>query len=429
MEELKLLIEKRNTLKGEIKVPGDKSISHRAIVFSALATGSSEIDGFLLSDDCISTIDCLRKMNIGIEILPNQKVRVLGRGLHGLKQPASPLHTGRSGTALRLLSGIMIGQSFNSIIVRDEAAQRKPVGKVVRALKSMGGQIYGRDDGNLCPLTISAGNLRGNDFHIPLNDSQIKSPLLAASLYTDEITRITESAKSRDHTELLLSYLGADIEVDGLEITSRGADDLVAQKIFVPGDISLAAFFITAGLLVENSDIVVKDVGINPTRAGILEVYKQMGGNITLHNERTLNNEKVADIHIQSSSLQGVTIEGDLIPRLMDEIPVIAVAAACAKGRTVIKDCFGFKVKDGGKLKEIALELSKMGVSIQETEDGMVIEGGKPLRGTVIESYNDATIAMSMAVAGLVAEGETMLRKAQILDIVYPEFMGVLNSL
>lgn len=424
-----MLIEKRNCIRGEITVPGDKSISHRAIVFASLASGTSEIENFLLSDDCISTIDCLRKINVGIEILQNRKVKVIGAGLHGLKQPSTPLNTGRSGTALRLLSGIMVGQPFNSVISRDESAQRKPVSKIVRALKGLGANIYGRDDGNLCPLTIAPSSLKGTTYSLSLNDSQIKTPLLAASLYTDGQVVISESAKSRDHTELMLSYLGADIEVDGNDIICRKVNDLFAQKIFIPGDISLAAFFITAGLIVPNSELVIKDVGINPTRAGILKVYKKMGAKITLSNERLVGSEKIADITVKTSNLKGITIEGDMIPTLMDEIPIIAVAATCAQGTTTIKDCYGFKIKDSGRLSDLVVELAKIGACVKETEDGIIIEGGRPLRGTVIESHNNASLAMSMAIAGLVADGEMMLRKAQILDIVYPDFISVLNSI
>jgi 3-phosphoshikimate 1-carboxyvinyltransferase len=424
-----VLIEKRNSLKGEITVPGDKSISHRAIVLCSLAKGTSEIDGFLLSEDCISTIDCLRKMQVGIEIVSNNKIRVQGNGLRGLVQSSSSLNTGRSGTALRLILGMMSGQQFSSVITRNESAQRKPLGRIVKVLKQMGANISGRDDSNLCPLTVSPSSLKGGIFNLSSMDTHIKTPILTSALYAQGPTRVVEASKSRDHTELMLQHLGGNIEVNGLTITARGVDELYAQPIQVPGDISLAAYFITAGLIVPNSDITIKNVGINPTRTGILEVYKKMGGNISIQNERTVNNEKVADINVKTSNLKATIIEGDTIPTLLDEIPVIAVAASVAEGTTIFKNLRGYKIKESGKLKMLAIELSKMGAVIEETSDGIVVEGGKKLRGTVIESNNDYTIALSTSVAGLVAENETMVRKAQILDIIYPEYIDVLNSL
>lgn len=424
-----MLIEKRDSLKGEITVPGDKSISHRAIVLCSLAKGISEIDGFLLSEDCISTIDCLRKMHVGIEIQANNRIKIQGNGLRGLKQPTTPLNTGRSGTALRLILGVMSGQSFNSVITRDETSQRKPLGRIVKVLRQMGAHISGRDDSNLCPLTITPSKLKGVSFNLSTTDTQIKTPILTAALYTEGATTVVETAKSRDHTELMLSYLGAKVVVDGLNVTVHGVDELIAQKIEIPGDISMAAYFITAGLIVPNSDITIRNVGINPTRTGILEVYRKMGAKIEISNEKVLNNEKVADIRVRTSSLKGTIIEGDMIPTLLDEIPVIAVAAAMAKGTTEFKDLIGYKIKDSGKIKALTIELAKMGASIQETETGLIIHGGKPLKGTVIECANDHTIALAASVAGLVAEGETMIRKAQILDIVYPDYIDVLNTL
>lgn len=429
MEEIDVLIEKRTSLKGEITVPGDKSISHRAIVLCSLAKGTSEIDGFLLSEDCISTIDCLRKMQVGIEIGANTKLKIQGKGLRGLTPPSSALNVGRSGTALRLILGMMSGQSFSSVITRHDSAQRRPLGRIVKVLKQMGARISGRDDSNLCPLTIAPSTLKGGSFHITAMDNQIKTPLLTSALYSTGPTHILESTKSRDHTERMLQHLGGKIEIDNLSITSHPVDELYAQRITIPGDISLAAYFITAGLIVPNADLTIRNVGINPTRTGIFEVYKKMGANISLLNERVVNNEPVADIHVRTSSLKGTEIEGDIVPTLLDEIPVIAVAACMAEGTTTFKNLRGFKVKDSGKIRMVATQLAKMGASIQETPDGLIVEGGKQLRGTVIDSANDYTVALATSVAGLVAENETMIRKAQILDIVYPEYVNVLNSL
>ncbi|HEX3028980.1 MAG TPA: 3-phosphoshikimate 1-carboxyvinyltransferase [Clostridia bacterium] len=423
-----MLIEQRNSLKGEIHVPGDKSISHRAIMFGAIAKGTTEIDGFLMGEDCLATIDCFRKMQVGIEILPNNKVKVHGKGLYGLKPPTSSLNSGKAGTTLRLLMGVLSGQPFNSIITRDESSQKKPVGKVVKPLRQMGATVNGKDDGNLCPLTISPSKLKGITYELSPFETYVKSPILIAGLYAQDETTVIEAIKSRDHTELMLSFFGADIKVNGLAVSNHRIEELFSQHIEVPGDISIASYFITAGLLVPNSDITIKNVGINPTRTGILDVYKSMGAKIDILNERTVSNEKVADIHVSTSTLSPATIGGDIIPRLIDEIPVIAVAAAMANGTTTIKDLKGFKIKES-RIKALTKELLKMGANVRETEDGMIIEGGKPLRGTVIESYGDPSIAMSMSIAGLFAEGETMIRKSQVVDIAFPEFLPILNKL
>lgn len=424
-----MLIEQRDSLRGEITVPGDKSISHRAILLGSLAKGTTEISGFRMGEDCLSTIDCFRKMHVGIEIVADNKIKVHGNGLYGLKAPSSALNAGRSGTALRLLLGVLASQPFNSVLTRNEASIRKPVGKVVKPLRDMGAIINGRDDGNLCPLAIFPSKLNGQVHRLSLKDTSIKSPLLLAGLYAEGDTKVIEAVKSRDHTELMLNYFGADINVNGLEVTVRNVENLYAQNIEVPGDISIASYFITAGLIAPNSDIVIKNVGVNPTRTGIIDVYRSMGAKIEMLNERTVSNEKVADIRVVSSQLKATTIEGELIPRLIDEIPIIAVAATIANGETKINNLKGFKLKDSGKIKMLATELSKLGAHVQETDDGMIIEGGKLLTGTVVEGYNHPAITMALCIAGLVAEGETMIRKTQILDIAYPEFISVLNKL
>ncbi|MEN8907319.1 MAG: 3-phosphoshikimate 1-carboxyvinyltransferase [Clostridiales bacterium] len=425
-----MLIEQRDSLIGEINVPGDKSISHRAIVFASIAKGLTEIEGLLIGEDCLRTIDCFRKMNVSIDILSNNKVHVHGNGLFGLKPPTSILNTGRSGTSLRLILGILSGQSFNSSITRQESVIKKPVGRVVYSLKKMGASISGKDHGKYCPLQVSPSTLNGITEELHPYDTHIKSPLLLAGLYANGKTKVFEVAKSRDHSELMLNYFGANIKVDGLSVTSNPVENLYGQKIIVPGDISMAAFFITAGILTENSCITIKNVGINPTRTGILDVYKSMGANIELLNEHDLSNEKVADIKVSSSSLKGTIVKGEMIPTLFDEIPVIAVAATMAKGTTEIKNLKGFKIKTSGKLTSLVKELSKMGANIRETDDSLIIEGGiKPLKGTVVESSNDYSTAMALSVAGLIASKETMVRKAQIVDVVFPEFLSTLNSL
>lgn len=424
-----MLIEQRERLRGEINVPGDKSISQRAVLLGALAKGTTEIDNFLLGEDCISTIDCFRKMQIAIEILPDSKIKVQGKGLYGLKAPAAPLNTGKSGTAIRLLLGVLSGQPFTSAVIRDEALMKKPVGKVVNHLRQMGASITGRDDGNLCPLSVSPSKLRGVSFGLSPNDANIKSPLIIAGLYAEGDTSVTESIKSRDHTELMLNSFGADIGVSGLKVTSRMVENLYAQHITVPGDISIASYYITAGLLVPNSEIIIRGVGINPTRTGILDVYRSMGANIEMLEGRMLNNEIVADIRVTSSPLNAIRINGEQIPRLVDELPVIMVAAAFANGTTEILGLAENKLKDSNKLKSLSLELSKMGARIHETEDGLSIEGGRLLKGTVVESYNNSSIAMALSVAGVASEGETMIRKSQVVDAAFPGYFQLLNKL
>lgn len=424
-----MLVENRSTLRGELTVPGDKSISHRAIVTGALARGTTEIDNFLLSEDCISTIECFRKMQVGIEILQDNKVRVQGKGLYGLKAPASPLNTGRSGTAIRLLLGVLCGQSFPSNVVRNEYAMKKPVGKVVHYLRQMGAGISGKEDGNLCPLSITPSHLKGTELELSELETHIKSPLLFAGLYAEGDTIVREAAKSRDHTELMLNYFGADIKTDNLQVVSHSVENLYARHVSVPGDISIAAYFITAALLVTNSDIIIRNVGVNPTRTGFIDVLKSMGAKIEFLNERTISNEPVADIRAVSSSLSGTKIDRSLIPGLIDELLVIIVAAAFAQGTTEITGLSGFKIKESGKIKAISKELSKMGAKLPESEDGLLIEGKGALRGTIVDSDNNHSLAMALSVAGLAAEGETMIRKTQAVDIVYPEFYEILNKL
>lgn len=424
-----MLIESRSALRGEITVPSDKSISHRAVVAGALAGGTTEIDNFLLSEDCINTIECFRKMQIGIDILSNNKIRVNGRGLYGLKMPGSVLNAGRSGTAIRLLLGVLSAQQFSSNVTRHEDVIKKPVGTVVSYLQQMGANISGKDDGNLCPLAIMPAALKGTKFDLSSLETHIKSPLLLASLYAEGETTITDAVKSRNHTELMLNYFGADIKTDELQVISHRIENLYARHVSIPGDISMAAYFITAALLVPNSDILIKNVGVNPTRTQFIDVYRSMGAKIEYINPRTVNNEPIADVHIVASPLKGIKIDGQLVPCLLDELIIMIVAAAFAEGTTEITGLSGYKIKESGKIKAIAMELSKMGAKISETEDSLVIEGRESIRGTVVESRNNYSLAMALSVAGLAAEGETMIRKTQAVDIVYPEFYSTLNKL
>jgi len=424
-----VIIEQRKTLNGDITVPGDKSISHRAILIGSLAKGTTEIENFLLGEDCLSTIDCFRKMQTCIEILPGNKVRIQGKGLYGLKSPTSVLNTGKSGTSIRFLLGVLCGQTFTSTVIRDESAMKKPIDKVVAPLRQMGAIITGKGDGAYCPLSISPSILRGITLELTKLNTYIKSTILIAGLYANGKTSVIEAVKSRNHTELMLNCFGADIQINGLKATCHSVDNLYAQHVYIPGDISIASYFLTAGLLVEKSDVTIRDVGINPTRTGILEVYKLMGAKMEITNERTVSNERIADIHVQSSQLKAIKIEADMIPRLVDELPVIMVAATLAKGTTEITGLSGSKIKQSGRIKSLALELTKMGAHMHETDDGVIIEGGTPLKGTVVESYNNSSLAMALSVAGLVAENETMVRKSQVVDVAFPGFYELLNKL
>ena len=424
-----MVIEQKNVVKGEITVPGDKSISQRAIMVSALAQGISEIEGFLLSEDCLVTIECFRKLQVGIEIMHNNRLKIYGRGMHGLKPYQHPLNTGNSGTTIRLMLGILAGQKFNFILTGDDRAHKRPMGKVVKPLKVMGANIVGKEDGNYVPFLINGAKLHGITLDLPNSGTQLKSTLLFASLYAEGETVISERIKSRDHTELMLKNFGANIEVEGNKLKSMATEELYPQNIRIPGDLSCAAYFIAAGLMVPNSEIIVNNVGINPTRMGIFAILEKMGANIEITNTRLINNELVGDICAKSSELKAVTIEADEVARMIDEIPIMAVIASRANGTTIIKEAPEIMQKETNRIKAISLELAKMGAKITETPEGIIIEGGKSLKGTVVESYNDERIAMALAIAALVAEGETMIRKPQCVDVAFPEFFDILYKL
>ena len=423
-------IKKVKSLKGEITVPGDKSISHRSIMFGALAKGITEIDGFLDGEDCNSTIDAFRAMGVKIE-KNESRIKVYGNGLYGLKAPSSPLNCGNSGTTTRLISGILSGQSFESKLIGDDSLQSRPMKRVIDPLTKMGADISSEKGNNCVPLLIrpSANGLRGIAYESPVASAQVKSAILLAGLYAKGITSVTEPAVSRNHTELMLSAFGADITQAGKTSTVIPGNELTGQKITVPGDISSAAYFIAAGLLIPNSEILIRNVNINPTRAGILDVCDMMGANISYENVRTVSGEKVCDLFVSSSDLTGCTIEGDMIPTLIDEIPIIAVMAALAEGETIIKDAAELKVKESDRIQTVVSNLSAMGCDITATDDGMIIRGGAPLHGAKIKTHLDHRIAMAFAIAGLVAEGVTTLDHPECVSISYPTFFETLRSL
>ena len=421
-------ITKAKALRGEIRVPGDKSISHRSVMFGSIADGTTEITGFLDGADCRSTIGCFRAMGIDIS-QENDHVIVHGHGLHGLTAPSSMLDVGNSGTTTRLISGILAGQSFVSSLNGDESIQKRPMKRVIEPLSQMGAHIKSLRDNGCAPLEVGGGHLHGIDYVSPVASAQVKSCVLLAGLYADGCTSVTEPALSRNHTELMLRGFGADVTSNGLTATIRPGNNLSGQKIDVPADISSAAYFIAAGLICQNADLLIKNVNTNPTRAGIIKVAQDMGGNIELLNERTVSGEPVADIHVSTSSLQGIEIGGDIIPALIDELPVIAVMAAMASGTTTIRDAAELKVKESDRIATVTENLSAMGGNIIPTEDGMIINGGKPLHGVEVKTHLDHRIAMAFAIAGLVADGTTTFDNPECCCISYPDFFDTLNKI
>lgn len=412
-----MVIQKIKKAVGQIKVPGDKSISHRAVMLGSLANGVTEISGFLKGADCLSTIDCFRKMGIDIDI-NGENVTVHGNGLRGLKKPDEMLYTGNSGTTTRLLCGILAGQNFDTSITGDASIQKRPMGRVVKPLSMMGAKI----ENEYCPLYITGTKLHGIDYKMPVASAQVKTAIILAGLYADGETVIHEIEKSRDHTELMLSAMGADLTVDNLDITVKPTNDLTAVNVDVPGDISSAAFFLVLGAIMPNSQITVINVGINPTRTGIIDVLKDMGANITLENVHTSAGETVADITVRSSSLKGTTVGGDIIPRLIDELPIIAVAAVFADGQTVIKDAQELKVKETNRIRAVVDEFNKCGIDITETDDGMIINGGKSIHGADFKTYGDHRMAMSLTVLAQLADGESTLDDSDCACVSYPTF-------
>ena len=412
-----MVIQKIKKAVGQIKVPGDKSISHRAVMLGSLANGVTEISGFLKGADCLSTIDCFRKMGIDIDI-NGENVTVHGNGLRGLKKPDEMLYTGNSGTTTRLLCGILAGQNFDTSITGDASIQKRPMGRVVKPLSMMGAKI----ENEYCPLYITGTKLHGIDYKMPVASAQVKTAIILAGLYADGETVIHEIEKSRDHTELMLSAMGADLTVDNLDITVKPTNDLTAVNVDVPGDISSAAFFLVLGAIMPNSQITVTNVGINPTRTGIIDVLKDMGADITLENVHTSAGETVANITVRSSSLKGTTVGGDIIPRLIDELPIIAVAAVFADGQTVIKDAQELKVKETNRIRAVVDEFNKCGIDITETDDCMIINGGKSIHGADFKTYGDHRMAMSLTVLAQLADSESTLDDSDCACVSYPTF-------
>ena len=412
-------------IKGRLKVPGDKSISHRAVMFGSIAKGTTNIKGFLTGADCISTISIFKKMGIDIE-LDNTFVKVHGKGLYGLTCPHEVLDCGNSGTTTRLVSGILSAQNFTSILTGDKSIQKRPMNRIITPLSMMGADIESND--GFAPLTITGSKLHGIEYNSPVASAQVKSAILLAGLYASSPTTVTEPAKSRDHTELMLKKFGANLTSTKTSVTINPCSELFANDIDVPSDISSAAFFMAAAILVPNSELILENVGINPTRDGIIRVLKDMGANIEIINRKD-SFEPVADIKVTYSKLHATCIGGDIIPTLIDELPLLAALASIADGTTVIKDALELKVKESNRIRVMCEELSKLGVDVFETEDGMEIKGADNLKGNVtIATHDDHRIAMTFAVLNLISEGEIRLDNKNCVEISYPDFFNDLNK-
>jgi 3-phosphoshikimate 1-carboxyvinyltransferase len=415
--------------KGEFYPTPDKSISHRAVIFSSLAQGKSIIKNFLRAEDPLSTINAFRALDIDIDDR-DEEVIIHGKGIHGLTEPLHVIDCGNSGTTMRLLSGVLSGSPFFSVLSGDESLRKRPMARVIKPLKQMGSEIIARAADEYPPLAIRGRKLRPITYTMPFASAQVKSSLLLAGLYADGDTVIGEPYKSRDHTERMLPAFGAEIKPHGLNITIKGGTELKAADVYVPGDFSSAAFFIVGGLLIRDSEITIRAVGINPTRTGLLDILKEMGAHIDIENERVISGEPVADIHCKGiSELKGIDIQKDQIPSLIDEFPILCVAATQARGITTIRGAEELRVKESDRIQSMVTGLKKMGVPVEEFKDGLSIRGQSILRGAEIESYGDHRIAMSMSIAGLIAEGTTTISGVSSVNISFPGFFQLLRKL
>lgn len=419
-------------LRGKITIPGDKSISHRSLMLGSLAEGETTIRGLLLGEDPRSTAACFAAMGAAISELNSDLVTVKGIGLGNLKEPLDVLNAGNSGTTLRLMLGILASHPDRFFTVTGDASLRsRPMSRVVNPLRQMGAHIWGRENGARAPLAVSGQNLKAMHYQSPVASAQVKSCLMLAGLMIDGETTITEPERSRDHSERMLRAFGANVQVDIATNTVivKGGAKLIGQEVTVPGDISSAAFWLVAASIVPDSDLLIENVGINPTRIGILEVLTEMGANITYENQREVTGEPVADLRVRSAHLKACRIGGAVIPRLIDEIPILAIAAACAEGTTIIEDAAELRVKESDRIVAMVQELTKLGANVTEHPDGMEIVGGKILTGTEVDSYDDHRVAMSLAIAALVAKGKTAINRAESAAISYPSFIPTLQGL
>jgi len=414
-------------LRGEITVPGDKSISHRSIMIGSLAKGQTVVRGFLHGEDNHSTLRAFRAMGIEIKEEENGVLVIDGKGLVGLKEPNDVLDCGNSGTTIRLMSGLLAGQKFFSVVTGDRYLRKRPMKRVVTPLTQMGARIWGRGGGDLAPLAFQGGELVPIDYKSPISSAQVKSAVLFAGLSCDGVTTVREPHLSRDHSERMLTYFGADIRPFAGGVSLVGRPQLEGREVVVPGDISSAAFFMVAALIVPGSELLIRNVGVNPTRSGIIDVLRAMGGNIELLDERTVSGEPVADLLVRASSLHGIEIGGAVVPRAIDEFPVVSVAAACASGETIIRDAQELRVKETDRIAAMVTELSKLGATLEATPDGMIIQGGASLHGAAVDSCGDHRIAMSCAIAALQAGSAVTIHDTGCTATSFPDFWELLS--
>ncbi len=417
-----------SSLLGEITVPGDKSISHRSVMFGSIAHGETKVTNFLPGDDCLSTISCFRKLGVAIEE-NGTELCIQGKGLEGLREPKDILDVGNSGTTIRLLMGILAGRPFFSSLVGDQSIGKRPMTRVTMPLAAMGAVIDGRNNGSFTPLAVRGGKLSGIRYELPVASAQVKSALLLAGLQAEGETTIIEPAATRDHTERMIRHFGGEVFQENLVIKIRGGQKLTASYIHVPGDISSAAFFLAAGAIVANSRILLKNVGLNPTRTGIIEVLNNMDADLEISPCNNNSFEPSGDLLIKTSSLKGTIIEGELIPKLIDEIPIIALLATQAEGKTIIRNAEELKVKETNRIDTVVNELKKLGASIEATEDGMIIHGKSKLKGGTVSSHGDHRIGMMLAIAALLCEDEVILENPEAISVSYPNFFSHLNRI
>ncbi len=415
-------------LSGEVTPPGDKSISHRAVILNSIAVGKARVTNFAESRDCFATVSCLRALGVNIKSVEGGTLSIEGVGESGLREAEDVLNAENSATTMRLMAGLLAAQPFLSVITGDRSLRSRPMDRVIKPLRLMGAQVWGRNKDSKAPLAIKGGRLKGIEYELPVASAQVKSALLLAALFAQGDTVIREPSPSRDHTERMLKAMGARITVTGKDI-GISAGRLRAIDLHVPGDISSAAFWLVAGAIHPEADILVRNTGINPTRSGIIDVLRKMGANLNIKNERVISGEPLADLSVQSSHLHGIEIGGELVPRVIDEIPLIALAAAVAEGQTIIRDAGELRVKETDRIAATVKELSRLNADIEELPDGMVIRGVNKLRGTACDSHGDHRLAMMLGVAALVAEGETMIDNADVVNISYPKFWQDLEHL
>ncbi|MGA4516023.1 3-phosphoshikimate 1-carboxyvinyltransferase [Solibacillus silvestris] len=416
------------SLRGDITVPGDKSVSHRSVMFGSIAEGKTTVSGFLLGEDCLRTIDCFQKLGVDIEV-NGTDVTINSPGIDGWTEPKEVLYTGNSGTTTRLMLGLLSGTKLHTIMTGDASIGKRPMRRVADPLRLMGAQIAGRDNGQYTPLAIQGGPLKAIDYKMPVASAQVKSAILLAGICAEGTTVVREEEISRDHTERMLRQFGATVTVEDGVVSLQGGQTLTGTHVNVPGDISSAAFFLVAGAIAKNSKIVLKNVGVNETRDGILEVLQKMGAKMMVAIDDENAAEPTATITIETSDLKGTTVEGAIIPRLIDEIPIIALLATQAAGKTIIKDAEELKVKETNRIDAVVNELKKLGANIEATDDGMVIEGPTPLHGGSLRTYGDHRIGMMGAIAALIADGEVELDDADCIAVSYPTFFDHINNI